>query len=88
MEQDLLTLSEHLNSQPFFSEVRVTRSLVLCACFVDRCFPFCPFSVGHCDVCPLSIYEFSLRICYLQTLLTVLYICSFVFLYYIQISMH
>ena len=23
--------------------VRVTRSLVLCVCFVDRCLPFCPF---------------------------------------------
>jgi hypothetical protein len=25
------------------SGVRVTRSLVLCACFVDRCFSFCIF---------------------------------------------
>jgi len=25
---------------PDFSEIRVTRSLVLCVCFVDRCFFF------------------------------------------------
>ena len=60
MEQELLTLPEHLNSPPVFSEVRVTRSLVLWVCFVDRCFPFCPFSVGHLDVCPLSIYGFAI----------------------------
>jgi len=35
----------------------VTRSLVLCVCFVDRCLSFCPFSFGHCVVCPL-IYRY------------------------------
>ena len=29
--------SEHLSSPPVFSGVRVTRSLVLYVCFVDRC---------------------------------------------------
>jgi hypothetical protein len=38
--QELLTLPEHLSSPPIFSEVRVTRSLVLCVCFVDRCLSF------------------------------------------------
>ena len=33
MEQELLTLPEHLNSPPVFSGVRVTRSLVLYAVF-------------------------------------------------------
>ena len=28
---------------PGFSGVLVTRSLVLCVCFVDRCLSFCPF---------------------------------------------
>ena len=28
---------------PVFSGVRVTRSLVLCVCFVDRCLSFVPF---------------------------------------------
>ena len=36
----LLTLPEHLSSPPLFSGVRVTRSLVLCVCFVDRCLSF------------------------------------------------
>jgi hypothetical protein len=36
-----------------------TRSLVLWVCFVDRCRSFCPFSFGHCVVCP-SIYRFWL----------------------------
>ena len=38
--QELLTLPEHLSSPPIFSEVRVTQSLVLCVCFVDRCLSF------------------------------------------------
>jgi hypothetical protein len=40
VEQELLTLPQFT---PVFSGVRVTRSLILCACFVDRCLPFCPF---------------------------------------------
>jgi hypothetical protein len=43
---------------PVFSGVRVTQSLVLSVCFVDRCLYFCPFSFGHCVVCPFSIYGF------------------------------
>jgi hypothetical protein len=39
--QELLTLSEHRG-------VRVTRSSVLCVCFIDRCLSFCTFSFGHC----------------------------------------
>jgi hypothetical protein len=41
VEQELLILPEHLSSPPVFSEVCVTRSLVLCVYFVDRC--FCTF---------------------------------------------
>ena len=37
---ELLTLPEHLSSPPVFSGVCVTRSLVLCVCFVDRCLSF------------------------------------------------
>ena len=55
MEQELLTLSDHMSSPPVFSGVRVARSLVLCVCFVDRCLSFCPFSLGHCVVCSSSI---------------------------------
>jgi hypothetical protein len=42
---------------PDFSGVRVTRSLVLYVCFVDRCLSFCTFSFGHCVVCS-SIHGF------------------------------
>jgi hypothetical protein len=40
VEQELLTLPEHLSSPPVFSGVRVPRSLVLCVCFADRCLSF------------------------------------------------
>ena len=46
-----------LSSPPVFS---VTRSLVLCVCFVDRCLSFYTFSFGHCVVCSSSIYRFWL----------------------------
>ena len=51
------------------SGVRVTRSLVLYVCFVDRCLSFCTFSFGHYVVCSSSIYGFWLPLWYLQTLL-------------------
>jgi hypothetical protein len=41
--QELLTLPEHLSSPAVFSGVRVTRSLILYVCFVDRCLSFCTF---------------------------------------------
>jgi len=37
VEQELLTLAEHMSSHPVFSVVRVT---VLWVCFVDRCLSF------------------------------------------------
>ena len=70
VEQELLTLPENLSSPPVFSGVHVTRSLVLCVCFVDRCLSFCTFSFGHYVVCPSSIYGFWLPHWYRQTLLT------------------
>ena len=60
---------EHLSSPPVFNGVRVTRSLVLCVCFVDRCLSFCTFSFGHCIVYPSSIYGLWLPLWYLQNLL-------------------
>ena len=50
-----------------FSGVSVARSLALCLCFVDRCLSFCPFSFGHCIVCPSPNYRFLLILWYLQT---------------------
>ena len=67
VEQELPTLPQHLSSPPVFSGVRVTRSLVLYVCFVDRCLSFCTFSFGHCVVCS-SICGFWLPPWYLQTL--------------------
>jgi len=58
VDQELLTLLEHLSSPPVFSGVRVIRSLVLYVCFIDRCLFFCTFSFGHCVVCSSSIYGF------------------------------
>ena len=37
VEQEQLTLPEHMSSPPVFSGVRVTRSWVLCVCFVKLC---------------------------------------------------
>ena len=62
-------LPQHLSSPPDFSGVRVTRSLDLCVCFVDRCLSSCTFSFVHCVVCSSSIYGFWLPLWYLQTLL-------------------
>ena len=66
--QELLAYPEHLSSSPVFSGVRVTRSLVLCVCFVER--PFVLFYVGHCVVFPSLIYVFWLLLWYLQALLS------------------
>ena len=43
VEQELHSLPEHLSSPPVFSSVRVTRSLVFCICFADRCLSFFTF---------------------------------------------
>jgi hypothetical protein len=43
VEQELLTLPEHLSAPRFFSGVRITRSLVLNVCFADPCLSFCTF---------------------------------------------
>ena len=56
MRQNRSTFPEYLIN--FFNGVRVSRSLVLSVCFVDRCLSFCTFSFGHCVVCPYSIYRF------------------------------
>ena len=63
VEEELPTLPEHLSVPSVFSEVRVTRSLVLC---VDRYLSFCPFYFGLCVVNSSSIYGFWLPLWYLQ----------------------
>jgi hypothetical protein len=39
-------VDQELLEQPVFNGVRVSRSLVLCVCFVDRCLSFRTFSFG------------------------------------------
>jgi hypothetical protein len=60
MHLHLILCVYFLRSPPIFSGVCVTRSLVLCVCFVDRYLSFCLFSFGHCVVCSFSIYWFWL----------------------------
>ena len=50
--------SEAPEFTPGFCGVRVTRSLVSCVYFVDRCLSFCPFSFGHYVVCSSSFFGF------------------------------
>ena len=65
VDQELLTLRRiWVHSRFLFSGVRVTWSLVLWACFIDRCLSFCTF-LGHCVVCSSSIYRFWLPLWYL-----------------------
>ena len=76
-KKQLFTLPEPLSSPPDFGGVRVTRSLVLCVCFVNRCLSFCTLSDGHCVVCSSSIYGwFWLLLWYFQTLLKDMLDCA------------
>jgi apolipoprotein N-acyltransferase len=60
VKQELFTLSEILSSLSVFSGVRVTQSLVLSVCFVDRCLSFCPFSFW--PLCCLSFFNLQILI--------------------------
>jgi hypothetical protein len=64
VEQELLTLPEHMSSPLVLSGARVTQSLVLCVCFVDRCLSFFFWSL-----CCLSCFDLRILITlwYLQT---------------------
>ena len=77
VEQELPTLPEHLSSPPVFSGVRVTRSLVLYVCFVDRCLSFCTFFLAivlsvllrYTDSdCPFGIFKLFLNVDYSKIL--------------------
>ena len=64
---------------PSFSGVRVTRTLLLYVCFVDRCLSSCTFSFRHCVVCSSLIYGFCLPLWYLQTLpITIVFTLYFI----------
>jgi hypothetical protein len=62
-----------MSSPPVFSGVRVTRSLVLYICFVDRCLSFYTFSFHHCVVCSSVFWPLCcLFFCLLAIVLSVL----------------
>ena len=60
LDQELITLSEHLSSAPVYSGVRVTRSLVLYVCFVDFYLSLCNFFFWL--LCCLSFFAMRLLI--------------------------
>jgi hypothetical protein len=70
VEQELLTLPEHLCSPPppLFLVGFVLLD-ALCVCFVDCCLSFFTFSFGYCALCSSSIYGIWLPLWHLQTLL-------------------
>ena len=84
VEQELLTLPEHMSSPSVFSGVLVTRPLVVCVCFVDCCLSFCIFSFWCC------LFFLDIRILialwYLQTLLTPPPFFNFLFTYLFSIK--
>jgi cytochrome b subunit of formate dehydrogenase len=64
-----------------FSGVRVTRSLVLCVCFVDRCLFFVLLLLAIIVLFLLRFTDgFSLPLWYLQTLLNNMLVVSYIFL--------
>ena len=55
LEQEFITFPEHLRSPLVYSGVHVTRSLVVCVCFVDRCLYFFSRPLG-------CLFFFDIRI--------------------------
>ena len=60
VEQELLTLPEHLISPPFLVGFVLLGFCFMCVCFVDRWLSLCSFSFCHCIICPSSTYGFWL----------------------------
>ena len=55
VKQERFTLPENLSSPPDLSGVRVTRSLVLYVCLVDRCLSF--LTLFFCPLCCLFFFD-------------------------------
>ena len=68
VEQKLPIIPGHLSSLMVLSGIRVTRSLDLCVCFVDRCLSFCTFYVDHCVFVLFRHTDSDCPLWYLQTL--------------------
>jgi hypothetical protein len=60
VEQELSTLPDHLSSPYVFSGVRVSRSLVLCVCFVLSLFVL--LYIFFCPLCGLFFFELRILI--------------------------
>jgi hypothetical protein len=73
VEQGLLTLTEHRSSPPVFSRVRVTQSLVLYVCFVDRCFLDLFPQCGILELFPVWYFRSVPTVWYFRTVPTVCY---------------
>ena len=58
--EEWYNLNAYLSSPPGFSGVRVTRSLVLYVCFIDRCLSFCTFFVRL--LCCLFFFDIRILI--------------------------
>jgi hypothetical protein len=56
VEQEPLTLPEHMGSTPGFNGFNVARFLAFCVMFCKVV--VCPFSFGHCIVCTTSLDGF------------------------------
>ena len=63
VEQELLTLPGHLRSPPVLNGVRVTRSLVLCVCFIDRCLSFSGCIVSNFNSYLNKTFHYTSWIC-------------------------
>jgi hypothetical protein len=75
VEQELLTLPEHMLSTRFLGDffwggVRVVQSLIFCEVPCRSLFVFLSFSIGNCIVCTSAIYGF------LPTLLLIIHLFS------------
>ena len=72
----MITLPEHMRSPPVFSGVRVTRSLGLYVCFVDRCLSFCAFFLLVIVLSVLLLYTNSDYPCGIFKLFFTTYKCT------------
>jgi len=81
VEQELLTIPQHLSWPPVFSWVRVNRSLVLCVCFVDRCLSFCTFSIVLSVLLRFTDSDYHFGI-------FKLFLCKYVIIYVVETHLH
>ena len=62
VEKELLTPPEHMSSLPVCSGVHITRSLILCVCFVDLCLSFFSLAIVLSILLPFTDSDYSFGI--------------------------